>query len=121
MVLLICLLVSTTGLPMSLHAYHVHWKILSVICLNFGGSSFADKPNFNASTLIFLLWLLHSSSSSRILLLSHFSDTTSNSHVRLCNPMDCSLSSSSVHRILQARILEWTAMPSSRGSLCICI
>ena len=68
---------------MSLHAYHVHWKILSVICLNFGGSSFADKPNFNASTLIFLLWLLHSSSSSRILLLSHFSDTTSNSHVRL--------------------------------------
>ena len=34
----------------------------------------------------------------------------------LCNPMDCSLPGSSVHRILQARILEWTAMPSSRGS-----
>ena len=30
--------------------------------------------------------------------------------------MDCSLSGSSVHRILQARILEWIAMPSSRGS-----
>ena len=30
--------------------------------------------------------------------------------------MDCSLPSSSVHGILQARILEWVAMPSSRGS-----
>ena len=33
----------------------------------------------------------------------------------LCSPMDCSLPSSSVHGILQARILEWVAMPSSRG------
>ena len=32
------------------------------------------------------------------------------------NPMDCSPSDSSVHRILQARILEWIAMPSSRES-----
>jgi len=34
----------------------------------------------------------------------------------LCYPMDCSLPSSSVHGILQARILEWVAVPSSRGS-----
>ena len=34
----------------------------------------------------------------------------------LCNPMDCSPPGSSVHRILQARILEWVAMLSSRGS-----
>ena len=33
----------------------------------------------------------------------------------LCNPRDCSLPGSSVHRILQARILEWVATPSSRG------
>ena len=33
----------------------------------------------------------------------------------LCNPMDCSPPGSSVHGILQARILEWAAMPSSRG------
>ena len=32
----------------------------------------------------------------------------------LCNPMDCSPSDSSVHGILQARILEWVARPSSR-------
>ena len=30
--------------------------------------------------------------------------------------MDCSLPGSSVHGILQARLLEWVAMPSSRGS-----
>ena len=34
----------------------------------------------------------------------------------LYDPMDCSLLGSSVHRILQARILEWIAMSSSRGS-----
>ena len=31
----------------------------------------------------------------------------------LCDPMDYSSSGSSVHGILQARILEWVAMPSS--------
>ena len=34
----------------------------------------------------------------------------------LCDSMDCNLSGSSVHGILQARILEWVAMPSSRVS-----
>ena len=34
----------------------------------------------------------------------------------LCNPMDCSPPGSSVHGILQTRILEWVAMPFSRGS-----
>ena len=34
----------------------------------------------------------------------------------LCDPIDCSLLGSSVHGILQARILERVAMPSSRGS-----
>ena len=33
----------------------------------------------------------------------------------LCDPLDCSPPGSSVHGILQARILEWIAMPSSRG------
>ena len=32
----------------------------------------------------------------------------------LCNPSDCSLPGSSVHGILQARILEWVAIPFSR-------
>ena len=33
-----------------------------------------------------------------------------------CAPTDCSPPGSSVHGVLQARILEWVAMPSSRGS-----
>ena len=34
----------------------------------------------------------------------------------LCNSMDCSLPGSSVHGILQARILEWVAILFFRGS-----
>ena len=34
----------------------------------------------------------------------------------LCDPMDCSLSGSSVHGIFQARVLEWIAIAFSRGS-----
>ena len=37
------------------------------------------------------------------------------SYPTLCNPMDCSPQGSSVHRILQARILEWVATFSSDG------
>ena len=33
-----------------------------------------------------------------------------------CNPMDCSLPGSSVHGVLQARILDWVAISFSRGS-----
>ena len=34
----------------------------------------------------------------------------------LCDPIDCDPLGSSVHGILQARILEWVAIPFSRGS-----
>ena len=34
----------------------------------------------------------------------------------LCDPMDCSPPGSSVHGILQARILDWVAISLSRGS-----
>ena len=34
-----------------------------------------------------------------------------------CNPIDCSLPGSSVHEILQARILEWVAISFSRGKI----
>ena len=34
----------------------------------------------------------------------------------LCSPMDCRLPDSSLHGILQARILEWVAISFSRGS-----
>ena len=38
------------------------------------------------------------------------------SFLTFCDPMDCSWPGSSVHGILQARTLEWVAMPSSRVS-----
>ena len=38
------------------------------------------------------------------------------SYLTLCDPMDCSLPSSSVHGIFQARVLEWIAISFSSGS-----
>ena len=38
------------------------------------------------------------------------------SYLTLYSSTDCNIPGSSVHGILQARILEWVAMPSSRGS-----
>ena len=37
-------------------------------------------------------------------------------YITLCDPVDCSPPGSSVHEILQERILVWVAMPSSRAS-----
>ena len=42
--------------------------------------------------------------------LSHFS------HIQIWDPIDRSPPGSSVHGVLQTRILEWVAMPSFRGS-----
>ena len=44
------------------------------------------------------------------------SESVSQLSLTLHNPMDCSLPGSSVHGIPQARILEWVAIPFSRGS-----
>ena len=38
------------------------------------------------------------------------------SYPTLCSPMDCSLPGSSLHGILQARVLEWVAISFSRES-----
>ena len=45
----------------------------------------------------------------------HFMHSAAHLFPTLCDPMDCSLPGSSVHGILQARKLEWVAMPSFRG------
>ena len=44
------------------------------------------------------------------------SESVTQSCPTLCGPMNCSPPVSSVHRILQARILEWVAIFFSRGS-----
>ena len=40
----------------------------------------------------------------------------SQSNPTFCDPKDCNRPGSSVHGVLQARILEWVAIPSSRES-----
>ena len=40
-------------------------------------------------------------------------DLVAQSCLTLCDPMDCSPLSSSVHGVLQARTLEWVTLPSS--------
>ena len=40
----------------------------------------------------------------------------SQSCLTLCDLIDCTSKGSSIYEILQARLLEWVAMPSSRGS-----
>ena len=53
-------------------------------------------------------------------MLNHFSSvqfrSVAKSSPALCKPRDCSPPGSSVHGILQARILEWVAISFSRGS-----
>ena len=61
------------------------------------GSNSNPNKNVNYPIRTFVVWLL--------------------SHVCLfCDPMDCNPPGSSVHGILQARILEWVAISFSRGS-----
>ena len=45
-----------------------------------------------------------------------FSVLASQSYLTLCDPMDCSPPGTSVHGALQARTLEWVAIPFSRES-----
>ena len=47
---------------------------------------------------------------------SHVSCVHAQSCLTVCDPMDCSPRGCSVFGILQARILEWVAIPFSRGS-----
>ena len=53
----------------------------------------------------------------RLLLMVHtHACSVAQSCPTLCDPMDCRSRCSSVHGILQARILQWVAVLSSRGS-----
>ena len=47
---------------------------------------------------------------------TYVSGSVSHSCLTLGDPVDCSPPGSCVHGILQARVLEWVAIPFSRGS-----
>ena len=52
----------------------------------------------------------------RVLASGQSGSASTKSCLTLCDPMDCSPPGSSVHEILQARIVEWVAISSSRRS-----
>ena len=66
----------------------------------------AIPGGLSLSPKLLLKWLMHAWVCAKSLQLC----------LTLCDPMDCSPPGSSVHGVLQARILEWVAKPSSRGS-----
>ena len=77
-----------------------------------------SKPKYNKSRMLnvdnakeMCMLIKHTQIALHACVLSHFRC------VQPCDPMDCSPPGSSIHEILQARILEWAAMPSSRGHL----
>ena len=83
-----------------------HSVIFEIAPKYYISASFVDCDGYSVSSKEFLLtWMLGCMHGKSLKLC-----------LTLCNPMDCSLPSSSVHRILQARILGWVAMPSYRAS-----
>ena len=55
-------------------------------------------------------------STSLIFMCMHAKSLQSSLDLTHCDPMDCSPPGSSVYGMLQEMLLEWTAMPSFRGS-----
>ena len=77
--------------------------ISAIISLNFPNCPYS--PN-SLTTMIYLCY---------ICLGSYVLCLVAQSCPTLCDPTDCSSSGSSVRGSLQSRILEWAAVPSSRG------
>ena len=88
-------------------------NILGILILVFQSSisySYSKEAILHVSSGWLVVWNRTWQECLRAWVLNYFS------HVGLCDPVDCSLPGSSVHGILQARILEWIVIPSSWGS-----
>ena len=84
---------------------HFQWRVTRVWIL------FLDLPFPH----LFYFYLVFSFSS-QLSLLIYLLIFSRKWLLTLCDPMDCSLTGSSVHGIFQARVLEWIAISFSRGS-----
>ena len=73
----------------------------------------ADNTYLSHSGMRMALWLWDLSPSNPYPRLSESESEVAQSCPTLCDPMDCSLPGSSIHRIFQASILEWGAIASS--------
>ena len=84
--------------------FQLWWPLFLYLCFSFWKSEAAfleySLPNLRASAVLLCC---------AVCLVAQSCPTLDDS-------MDCSLPGSSVHGILQARILEWVAIPFSRGS-----
>ena len=89
---------------------HQAWALVS--CIQ-PGWMLSFKPAFSLSSFTFIIRSFFSSS---LLPATCVCMLVAQSCPPLCDLMDCSLPGSFVHGILQARILEWVAIPFSRGS-----
>ena len=89
----------------SIALYNNSWPIVSIIKFNHvleNNSIFSYKTNPECKIILYI-------SNVCVCVLTQ-------SCLPLCNPMDYSPPGSSVQGILQARILEWVAIPFSKGS-----
>ena len=100
----------------SLPAFSVHEilqaRILEWVAIPVSRGSFQPRDQTWVSCIagrFFTVWVTREYMPVYAYVLSHFSC------VWLGDTMDCNLPASSVHGILQARRLEWVAMPSFRG------
>ena len=105
-------------------------QALSIMCKDWSGILFHSTQSLLWSSLCHLhhhlLWFLAVFFApikffvflavSKCLILLEVEVLIAQSCPTLCNPMDCSTPGSSFHGVLQARILEWVAIPFSRGS-----
>ena len=73
---------------------------------------FSKEPEVNVNSLILLTLLMGIYNGVCV----YVCMLVAQSCLTLCNPMDCSVPDSSIHGILQARILKWVTIRFSRGS-----
>ena len=97
--------------------------LISQPLVNCSSSENAISPDTLAfdspSSAPFIFWLLQTLTPRRkecLIVSCMGAYSVSQSCWTLCNPMDGSLPGSSLHGILQARMMEWVAISSSRGS-----
>ena len=90
----------------------VHWRSIFATPLNATIGICSSASWFFLS--LFLLFIFCIQKKKKIYIYMH--TKLLESSLTLCNLMDCSLHGSSVHEVLQARILECIAMLSSKGS-----
>ena len=96
-------------------------RLLHWVAISFSRGSFQPRDGTPVSCIAGRLFTIWATGGLLKWKWSHSAHVKSESEVAqscptLCDPMDCSPPGSSVHGILQARILEWVAISFSRGS-----